>query len=292
VVRRLQVLDRQGYRSEFELTCNKLATDSAFLGATSRVESLLARVKVHWWLFIAGRKRKRQQFAETLGVLQKVIALQPHRAHAFVQAGYCLARLSRHEEALHYYEGALQVASNYGEAHAYIGKAYYDLGRKREALEGLVNGNAEQWEQSLEAFTKLTESNGRNGSAWEGLGRSLAHLNRDSEALAPLQRAIQLNAQNAPPHYELGNSRAQCGHQPYPCRTGNVVGGLYTAEEEQEGDANRELWLWLRICIRNGPRPFLLHQGKIGILIVATVLTQQLGHGASSALLKAKPTRI
>lgn len=185
-------------------------------------------MRVHWWLFIAERKRKHEQYAEALEVLQKVIALQPRRALAFVQAGYCLARLSRHEEALHYYEGALQVASNYGEAHAYIGKAYYELGRKREALEslnrairmkpslkddpywlhmwGLMNGNVGQWEQSLEAFTKLTESNGRNEKAWHGLGWSLAHLNRDSEALAPLQRAIQLNPQSAPSRYELGNS--------------------------------------------------------------------------------------
>ena len=57
------------------------------------------------------------------------------------------------------------------------------------------------------------------------------------------------------------SSRAQCGHQPCSCWAGNVVGGVYAAEEEQEGDANRELWLWLCICIRNGPRPFLLHQG-------------------------------
>lgn len=107
------------------------------LGALSYVENLLAKVRVHWWLFIAERRRKHQQYAEALEVLQKVIALHPHRALAFVQAGYCLARLNRHEEALHSYERALQVASNYGEAHAYIGQAYYDLGRKREALESL-----------------------------------------------------------------------------------------------------------------------------------------------------------
>jgi tetratricopeptide (TPR) repeat protein len=94
---------------------------------------------------------------------------------------------NRHEEALHSYERALQIAANYGKAHAYIGLAYYHLGRNREALEslnrtirmkprlkddpywlhmlGLMHGKAELWEQSFEAFTKLTESNGRNGSA-------------------------------------------------------------------------------------------------------------------------------
>jgi len=41
------------------------------------VENLLARVKVRWWLFIVGRKRKHEQCAEALEVLHKVIAAQP-----------------------------------------------------------------------------------------------------------------------------------------------------------------------------------------------------------------------
>jgi tetratricopeptide (TPR) repeat protein len=71
---------------------------------------------------------------------------------------------------------------------------------------GLISGNAEQWEQSVTTFTKLTKSNGRNGNAWHGLGWSLARLNRDSEALGPLQRSIQLGPQNADAYRELGDS--------------------------------------------------------------------------------------
>ena len=61
------------------------------------MENLLATVKVRWWLFIARRKRKHEQYAEALEVLHKVIAAQPQRALAFVQAGYCLAKLNRHQ---------------------------------------------------------------------------------------------------------------------------------------------------------------------------------------------------
>src|SRR6267378_630571 len=59
----------------------------------------------------------------------------------------------------------------------------------------------------------------------------------------------------------------QCCHQSCPCGPWNVVGGLYTTQAEQEGHANRELWLWLwfRFCVRDGPRPFLLHSWNIGI---------------------------
>jgi tetratricopeptide (TPR) repeat protein len=101
------------------------------------VEKLLARVKVYWWMFIAGRKRKHEQYAEAFEVLQKVIALEPHRALALLRTGFCLAKLNRHQEALNSYERALQVAPNYGDAHAYIGLAYYDLGRNRESLESI-----------------------------------------------------------------------------------------------------------------------------------------------------------
>lgn len=135
------------------------------------MENLLATVKVRWWLFIVGRKRKHEQYAEALEVLHKVIVAQPQRALAFVQAGYCLAKLSRHEEAFRSYARALEIAPNYGEAHAYMGITYYDLERYREALEslnrairmqprltaqpywlhmlGLASGHAEQWNSRL-----------------------------------------------------------------------------------------------------------------------------------------------
>ena len=87
------------------------------------MENLLARMKVRWWLFIVRRKRKHEQYAEALEVLYKVIAVLPQRALAFVQAGFCLAKLNRHEEALRSYARALEIAPNYGEAHAYIGLA-------------------------------------------------------------------------------------------------------------------------------------------------------------------------
>jgi tetratricopeptide (TPR) repeat protein len=93
-------------------------------GSTSRVENLLATVKVRWWLFIARRKRKHEQYAEALEVLHKVIAVQPQRALAFVQAGHCLAKLNRQGEALRSYARALEIAPNYGEAHAYMGLTY------------------------------------------------------------------------------------------------------------------------------------------------------------------------
>ena len=85
------------------------------------MNNFLNSLKVRWWLFLVERKRKDEQYAEALQILHKVIAKQPQRALAFVQSGYCLIKLHRPEEALHSCEKALQVAPNYGEAHAYMG---------------------------------------------------------------------------------------------------------------------------------------------------------------------------
>jgi hypothetical protein len=51
-------------------------------------------------------------------------------------------------------------------------------------------------------------------------------------------------------------SGAHCVRQSHPCGAGNVPGGLHPTATEQEADANRELWLRLCVCIRNGPRSF------------------------------------
>jgi len=53
------------------------------------VENLLARVKVRWWLFIVGRKRKHEQYAEALEVLHKVIAAPVLASHARVNKWTC-----------------------------------------------------------------------------------------------------------------------------------------------------------------------------------------------------------
>jgi tetratricopeptide (TPR) repeat protein len=107
------------------------------LGATGHVENLLARVKVRWWLFIVQRRRKHGRYAEALEILHKITAAQPNRALAFLQTGFCLAKLNRLDEALRAYDRVLQITPNYGEAHAYLGLAYHDLGRNQEALEAL-----------------------------------------------------------------------------------------------------------------------------------------------------------
>src|SRR5580700_1970424 len=67
----------------------------------------------------------------------------------------------------------------------------------------------------------------------------------------------------APSVSSFEDSRAQCNCQSRFGGTGNVDGGRYATDAEQKGDANRELWVWVRICIRNGPRTIPLRHRNI-----------------------------
>jgi tetratricopeptide (TPR) repeat protein len=187
---------------------------------------LLQRIKIRWWLFVAARKRKRGQYEAALREFKRVSALQPSRAFAFAQTGFCLEKLSRHREAVDAYERALQIAPNYADAHAFLSLAYRELGRDQEALHslnravrikprllddefwlcqlGLMRGGAQQWDEALEAFQDLTRLNAKNGHAWSGVGWANANLNRIPEAVAAYERAVQLIPSDSIVQSELG----------------------------------------------------------------------------------------
>ena len=55
----------------------------------------------------------------------------------------------------------------------------------------------ENWEQSLSLYRRVVESDSESVSAWIGVGVSLSHLERNSEAIAPLERAVELVPEDA-----------------------------------------------------------------------------------------------
>jgi hypothetical protein len=67
----------------------------------------------------------------------------------------------------------------------------------------------------------------------------------------------------APTVSSFSDSGAECGSQSRACGTGNVDGGLHIKETEQEGDADRELRVRLRVCAGNGCDAILLFQSNL-----------------------------
>src|SRR5579864_1346563 len=101
------------------------------------MESLLTKPKCWWWLRSAKKKFERERYGEALELIQMALKVQSRPALALVKAGSCYRGLKRYEEAINCYERALQIAPNYGEAHAFFSLALADLGRYREALESI-----------------------------------------------------------------------------------------------------------------------------------------------------------
>jgi protein O-GlcNAc transferase len=134
------------------------------------VENFLTTIKIKWWLFVATRKRRHGNYDEALEILQKITKARPDSEFAFVLAAACVAKLDRYVEALDFYERALQLAPDYGDAHAHLSLTLRALGRNQEALYslngafrikpslmrhefwlyelGLMAGDCNQWEQA------------------------------------------------------------------------------------------------------------------------------------------------
>ena len=69
---------------------------------------------------------------------------------------------------------------------------------------------------ALPLYRQLVEQESGHAAHWSNLGNCLCELAREHEALAPLQRARMLGADDAPVHYALARVHASVG----PARTG------------------------------------------------------------------------
>src|SRR6185436_1640740 len=50
----------------------------------------------------------------------------------------------------------------------------------------------QKWDESVAAYQALTKAEPENGQAWYRLGASLAALNKHAEAVAPLEKAVEI----------------------------------------------------------------------------------------------------
>jgi len=99
---------------------------------------------------------KGEQYAEAIPLLQKVVADNPRDADAWNYLGFATRKLGRKEEALGYYQKALQVDAKHKGANEYLGELYLMMNDlpKAEAqlaiLKGICGTNCEEVED-LEA---------------------------------------------------------------------------------------------------------------------------------------------
>ncbi len=126
--------------------------------------------------FIAESYERLQNYTEAIGYYQKVIALMPTNADAYVGAGICMLELDMHQDSLIYFENAIRCAPDEYDAYVYIAEAYNNLGRDHDARVA--------YEKSLHVEPKQP-------ATWVALANLLMDMGEYEEALKAYTEAYK-----------------------------------------------------------------------------------------------------
>jgi tetratricopeptide (TPR) repeat protein len=148
--------------------------------ATRRIPSLLAEVDAHL---------ARGEMAESAGLLQEVISIDPRFAVAHERLGAICFHLGRYGEAEAEFRRAIELKRRFADAH-------YNLGTLLR-----WKGNFAGSEECLRRAVKL---NPQNVEALVSLGMTLGMRDRLSEARSYVERALRLSSRSASALCALG----------------------------------------------------------------------------------------
>jgi S1-C subfamily serine protease len=93
-------------------------------------------------------------YDNALGYFENAINKNPKRAEAWVQVGYCRVKQGKSQEAIKAYQQALQLKPEVAEIHNKLGDAYYYAGRLQDAIESYKEA-ARLRPDNAEAFYNL-----------------------------------------------------------------------------------------------------------------------------------------
>ncbi len=160
-----------------------------------------------------------ERYNEALAAFEQALQLDSNFTDAHSSRGDTLYRLKRYEEALSAYEQAIQLDSHH--VWAWYGK-------------GDVLRNRRHYDEALKAYERVTELEPGNVWAWREKGDTLRHLKQYEEAIAAYQHALELNPRL---------SRAYCGRGDALCDLGYYEEALQAYEQAlQLGDTSA--WPW------------------------------------------------
>jgi len=128
-------------------------------------------------------------YEEALPYFQNAVEKDPNYADAWFYIGYCNGELGRHTEEIEAYKQAIRIKPDYAEAHYNLGAAYVSLGRYYEA--------SEAYKQAIRIKPDDAEAHYNLGAAYVSLGRYY-------EASEAYKQAIRLKPDWADAHYCLG----------------------------------------------------------------------------------------
>lgn len=163
------------------------------------------------------------------------------------------------ETAIHYYRLALAEQPGDAQVQAYIGFAYTELGRKRDALAWFDRAVAAKpdWAEAhfdrgfllqelndphaaLAAFDTALQHDPKHDRALYGKALTLIGLGRQAEAVAPLEKNTRLQAMSPYGWYQLGRVRFDLGE---PDKTQVIIDHLARFEPKFAAQLARETGL-------------------------------------------------
>jgi tetratricopeptide (TPR) repeat protein len=188
---------------------------------------LTAWVKRKWCRRRARYKMRRGDFSAALAYCERVLSLFPEDAYILCCAGSCQNSLQHYDEAVKFYDRALQASPNYGDAHALLGRTLLFLQKPQEALESIQRAfrmqpklrrlvsyqvgfasslaNLGKTEEALAAYRDGASLDPKDAEAQAGIGWALSELGSYKDAEQPLRAAIELNPDYASPYLTLAH---------------------------------------------------------------------------------------
>ncbi|HKV61884.1 MAG TPA: tetratricopeptide repeat protein [Candidatus Acidoferrum sp.] len=184
--------------------------------------------------FVLHRESK---VSESLEIYTKAAALKTPTGEDLKIVGLDYVLLNDYADAIKWLEKAVELDSKNKDAWYYLGRAYYSrslLPKSRRAFQtvldldqrdaraenniGLILESEAKPNEALEAYRKAIEW--QEGSAHQSeqpylnLGNLLLELDRAGEAVAPLEKAVELGANDASCHLKLGTAYLRTNRLP------------------------------------------------------------------------------
>jgi protein O-mannosyl-transferase len=139
-------------------------------------------------LFLLSWKQSRM-YSDVETLYRTTITRNDNCCLAYNNLGLLLASRGRTDEAMTYYQKALEIDPNDGDVHHNLGLLLPFMGRTDEAMAH---------------YQKALELNPKNAGAQNNLGILLAEMGRTDEAMAHFLKALEINPDFAKAHNNLG----------------------------------------------------------------------------------------
>ena len=133
---------------------------------------------------------------EAIACYDRAIGIEPREANTWFSKGIVLGKLGRYQEAIACYDRALEIDPRFANAWYNKGVALGRLGKHKEAIA---------------CCDKAIEIDPRFAKAWNNKGVALGELGRHQEAIACYDRALEIDPRDAKGWLDKGGALSELG---------------------------------------------------------------------------------